>query len=278
MTVESYLREFQLYLEDQFAHDEIESALLLLFDASKPLFDQTANLLLHLRARLTRATKQYRTNLISLQDFSIERSRILHGARTTAQEFWAAFQAHPALQERLAHPLPDFIDPLSKEAQDLTALFRWATAATESPSGLPIKGPFLSIWYVEEDREYAEALKKALALLVHQGLFQLKDFYLLALEDHSYESLLPLAQEARLVMPLLSHHFLYQHYGRAERWLAEQCLFAPVLVRSTDLGGTFFETIKRLPANGRPISEWPQPDAAYAEISRALKQVFATTS
>jgi hypothetical protein len=131
--------------------------------------------------------------------------------------------------------------------------------------------------YAREDEALRRELEKHLSILHRQGLISSwHDRQVAAGQDWAKDIDAHL-NSATLILLLISADFLASNYcysvemQRAlQRHEAKEARVIPVLLRSVHRQGAPFEKLQVLPSNGIPIAEWPDRDAAFADIARGI--------
>lgn len=87
--------------------------------------------------------------------------------------------------------------------------------------------------------------------------------------------------QAHIILFLLSVDFLLSDYaGRAEvkraleRHKAGEARVIPILLRPVYFEDSPFGTFQVLPAMGRPVTSWPNQDAAFLDVSNNLCKII----
>lgn len=182
-------------------------------------------------------------------------------------------EAPPLGQEALVH-----ISNRASHSKTEPADLRWRLRLPQVERGgnhYEIKRPWrILLHHTPADAPHADTLRKHLAPLVREGLAEI------------FEPILPGAtiqetqhrrvQEADALLALLS----------ADYWASDDCdaflrqalkrpqgelHIVPVLVRSATLEGTCLIGRKPLPEDGRAVTEWPNPDAAWKNVADGLR-------
>lgn len=135
--------------------------------------------------------------------------------------------------------------------------------------------------YAHEDESYAETLQKHLALLKHQGL--IGDWYdrrIVAGQEWELkinENLM----SADIVLLLVSADFIasdycwsYEMEWAMKRQAADEVDVIPIALHPADWKGAPFAKLQGLPRTLKPISEWPNPAAAFADVAQGLRKVI----
>jgi tetratricopeptide (TPR) repeat protein/DNA replication protein DnaC len=144
---------------------------------------------------------------------------------------------------------------------------------------MPQRPPKLFISYAREDDEYKKQLVEHLEGLAQQGVIaSWHDGQLVAGQQWNEEIVRNL-KEARVVLLLISPPFISSGYiskvelaQAGERYERGEVSVIPILVRnvhaweSKPLGGSTLGSFQALPRNFKFIVDWPNRDAAFAEI------------
>ena len=137
--------------------------------------------------------------------------------------------------------------------------------------------------YSHKDEALREQLEKHLAILQrHQIISGWHDRAIPAgsvWEQQIHEHL----ETADIILLLVSADFLASDYcwgkevTRAmERHEAGTARVIPVLLRAVDWTGAPFSTLQALPKDARPVTSWSNPDEAFADIARGIRQVVTS--
>ena len=158
---------------------------------------------------------------------------------------------------------------------------------SESPEPLPPAGlprpVSLFYSYSHKDEALREQLEKHLAILQrHHIISGWHDRAIPAgsvWEQQIHEHL----ETADIILLLVSADFLASDYcwgkevTRAmERHEAGAARVIPILLRAVDWTGAPFSTLQALPKDARPVTSWSNPDEAFADIARGIRQVVTS--
>src|SRR5450755_4661092 len=135
--------------------------------------------------------------------------------------------------------------------------------------------------YAHEDELLCSELEKHLSLLQRQGLLSTwQDRRIRAGTDWAQE-IDKHSSSASIILLLVSSDFLASDYcygvemQRAlERHQAGQTQVIPVLLRSVDWKGAPFQHLQGLPTDARPVTTWPDRDAAWADVAAGIRRVI----
>lgn len=134
-------------------------------------------------------------------------------------------------------------------------------------------------YYLPADRAFWDELTKHLEPLRRLGLAQAwHEFMIVPGQDLGHEEAEQLNQ-ADLILLLVSAD-LIASFGDPmlervmERHRSGATRVIPILVRPCFLSVLPIGQIQPLPANGRPVASWSQPDDAWVEIVRALQGIL----
>src|SRR6266566_5812335 len=135
--------------------------------------------------------------------------------------------------------------------------------------------------YAHEDEAFRDELEKHLSLLRRQGLITAwHDRYILpgtdwaqAIDEH--------LECASVILLLISADFLASGYcsglqmQRAlERHQANEARVIPILLRPVDWKGAPFAHLQALPTGARPIANWSNQDAAFADVATGVRRAI----
>ncbi len=134
--------------------------------------------------------------------------------------------------------------------------------------------------YAHEDAALRDALAVALSPLRRRGLImEWYDNNMLPSEEWEARGLGELAR-AHLILLLISPDFLNSDYCYTrelplalERHQQRAARVMPVYLRPVDVRDLPFTHLQGVPAPDYPVIEWPQPDAAWAEVATKIRQV-----
>lgn len=132
--------------------------------------------------------------------------------------------------------------------------------------------------YAHEDERFRKKLEKHLSIMKNQGL--IKDWH-----DHKiiagqvwsaqvYHHL----YKAHIILLLISDDFLAsEHTWRfevnvaMERYRAQEAVVIPIILRPVDWAKTVLGTLKALPTDGKPITNWRRLDDAFLNIAEGIR-------
>ncbi|HWU53199.1 MAG TPA: toll/interleukin-1 receptor domain-containing protein [Tahibacter sp.] len=134
--------------------------------------------------------------------------------------------------------------------------------------------------YAHEDEVYRDRLEKHLALLRRSGLVELwHDRRILAGQQFG-QVIDEAIDRADIVLLLVSANFLASEYcysvelSRAlERHRRGEAVVIPVILSHCDRATAPFSDLLAAPRDGRPLTEWPNVDAGYADVAMAVRRV-----
>lgn len=132
--------------------------------------------------------------------------------------------------------------------------------------------------YCHRDEGLRDQLEIHLAMLKRQGFIETwHDRRITAGEplDHSISANL---EHADIILLLVSPDFLASDYcydremtGALERHMSGSCTVIPVILRPCDWHDAPFGGLMATPKDGRPITQWPDIDAAFLDVTTAIK-------
>jgi hypothetical protein len=151
---------------------------------------------------------------------------------------------------------------------------------------MPQRPPKLFISYAREDEEYKDQLVEHLEGLAQQGVIaSWHDGQLVAGQQWDDEIVSNLS-EARVVLLLISPSFISSDYisrvelaQAGERYERGEVSVIPLLIRnvhaweSKPLGSRTLGSFQAVPRNPQFVVDWPNRDAAFAEMSRRLRRL-----
>ncbi|MDN3515129.1 MAG: toll/interleukin-1 receptor domain-containing protein [Candidatus Brocadia sp.] len=134
--------------------------------------------------------------------------------------------------------------------------------------------------YAHKDEALRDRLEVSLKLLKHQGI--IKDWHDRGISAGSeWEKQIDEHLEtADLILLLVSPDFIASDYiwenelKRAmERHQTGEARVIPIILRETDWTTAPFATLQALPKDAKPVTSWPDTDAAFADIARGIRKV-----
>lgn len=137
--------------------------------------------------------------------------------------------------------------------------------------------------YSREDEIFSRELDKHLTALRRQELIQRWDNRMWAPGETPERTFNAQIETADIILLLISADFLASDFTYSaemkhaiERHARGQARVMPILLRPVDIQGTPLAKIQCLPRNGRPISLWPNQDAAWVDVVSKIRQVAVT--
>lgn len=132
--------------------------------------------------------------------------------------------------------------------------------------------------YAHEDEVFRKALDKHLSALKRTGVIApWHDRRIVPGVDWAHEIDRHL-EDAHLILLLVSADFLASDYCwgvEMERALAMHragaARLVPVMVRPVDFEGVPFANLQALPREAKPITEWRNPDTAWADVAKGIR-------
>ncbi len=134
------------------------------------------------------------------------------------------------------------------------------------------------ISYARQDAEHLAALKEHLASLRHEGRIATWGAHDLQPGEERAEIAEHL-ERADMVVLLVSSSFLASEnrHAQVRRALARRASggtqVVPIIVRPVDWESLALGELQALPAGGRPIPSWNDPDAAWVDVARSLRRL-----
>jgi TIR domain len=137
------------------------------------------------------------------------------------------------------------------------------------------------ISYAHKDEPLRKQLETHLSLLQRQGLVSTwQDRRITAGTDWAQEIDEHL-KSAAMILLLISADFLASDYCYGiemqcalDRNKAGQARVIPVLLRAVDWKGAPFQHLQGLPTDARPVTTWPDRDAAWADVAAGIRRVI----
>ncbi|MCP4655795.1 MAG: toll/interleukin-1 receptor domain-containing protein, partial [bacterium] len=141
------------------------------------------------------------------------------------------------------------------------------------------------ISYAHEDRDLCEQLRRQLSPLEREKRVSIWTDELISAGAEWSEEILAALERAQLVLLLVSADFLASDFcyieemTRAlERHRAGTARVVPVILRPCEWRSTPLGELKALPRDGRPVTQWPDTDAALSDVVKGLGPVLTELS
>ncbi len=133
--------------------------------------------------------------------------------------------------------------------------------------------------YARKDKALRDEIDVHLAGLHRSGLISIwHDVMIVPGEDWKREIDAHL-NAASIILLLVSPDFLYSDYyysremqGAIERHKKGEAHVIPILLSSVDWEDTPFSTLQPLPTDAKPITQWLDRNAAFADIARGIRR------
>jgi TIR domain-containing protein len=132
--------------------------------------------------------------------------------------------------------------------------------------------------YSHRDEAMRDQLETHLAMLKRQGFIETWHDRRIAVGEAFDTAISDNLERADIVLLLVSPDFIASDYcydremTRAlERHAAGLCTVIPVILRACDWHDAPFGRLLAAPKDGRPITQWPDIDAAFLEVTTAIK-------
>ncbi len=132
--------------------------------------------------------------------------------------------------------------------------------------------------YSHKDKGLREELAAHLSNLRRQGL--ISDWYDgdIAPGSEIKDEIQTHLHKAKLILLLISADFMASEFCYSlemqqaiARHQAKQARVIPIIVRPTDWEGAPFSHLKALPTDGKPVTDWPSHDNAFADVMKGLR-------
>jgi O-acetyl-ADP-ribose deacetylase (regulator of RNase III) len=135
--------------------------------------------------------------------------------------------------------------------------------------------------YSHADEKLRKDLGKHLSVLERQGLISTWHDRMIA-AGTEWEGIIDRRlEDSRVILLLVSADFIDSKYcydvemKRAlERHEKREALVIPVMLRPVALKGTPFAKIQSLPKDARPVTDWPNLDSAFVDITEGLRNAL----
>jgi TIR domain len=136
--------------------------------------------------------------------------------------------------------------------------------------------------YSHRDEALRDQLETHLAMLKRQGFIETWHDRRITAGEELDRAISVNLQGADLVLLLVSPDFLASDYCYEEemaralaRHGAGECTVIPVILRPCDWHGAPFGELLAAPKDGKPVTQWPDIDAAFLDITHAIKAALA---
>ncbi len=133
--------------------------------------------------------------------------------------------------------------------------------------------------YSHQDEELRDELAKHLALLRRQGLITEWHDRRIGPGTEWERQIDTHLNEADIILFLVSSDFIASDYcydielNRAmERYESREACVIPIILRPVDWAGTPFAKLQALPRDAKPVASWENKDAAFLNISQAIRR------
>ncbi|WP_438001891.1 TIR domain-containing protein [Sorangium sp. So ce185] len=159
------------------------------------------------------------------------------------------------------------------------------TGSERHETGLPARTPIrLFFSYSHRDESLRDELETHLALLKREGLLQSWHDRRIAAGDEWAGQIDRNLDEAEVILLLVSADFLASDYcfdKEMKRALARhdagQARVIPILLRETDWQSAPFARLQALPKDARPITLWPDRDAAWTDVAKGIRRAVESS-
>ena len=134
--------------------------------------------------------------------------------------------------------------------------------------------------YSHKDERLRDKLQTHLSLLKRQGFIAEWHDRRIAASDEWAGQIDEHLSTAKIILLLISPDFLASDYcydlemTRAlERHDAGEARVIPIILRSVDWREAPFAKLQALPKDGKPVTEWPNRDAAFTNVAAGIRAV-----
>jgi hypothetical protein len=135
--------------------------------------------------------------------------------------------------------------------------------------------------YSHPDESLRDQLETHLAMLKRQGFIETWHDRRITAGEPLDAAINANLEKADIVLLLVSPHFLASDYcydremvRAIERHEAGSCILIPVILRPCDWHDAPFGKLLAVPKDGKPITQWPDIDAAFLDVTTAIKGVL----
>jgi tetratricopeptide (TPR) repeat protein len=139
------------------------------------------------------------------------------------------------------------------------------------------------ISYAPEDEQIRNELEKHLSLLKRQSLIAGWHNRDIKAGTEWKEQIDEHLNNADIILLLISSDFLASDYcyetemkHAMERHERGEARVLPIILRPVYWQGAPFGKLQALPQNGKPISNWPNPDEAFLDIAKGIRNIVET--
>ncbi len=139
--------------------------------------------------------------------------------------------------------------------------------------------------YSHADEALRDQLEKQLAMLKRQGVIETWHDRRIGAGQDWRAAITAHTEEDDIILLLVSPDFLASDYcydiemTRAmERHRAGQAVVIPVILRACDWHGALFGALLATPPDGRPVTQWPDRDQAFLEVTKAIRTAVSRFS
>ncbi len=140
------------------------------------------------------------------------------------------------------------------------------------------------ICYAREDGTWLKELENKLSTMERQGLINISHNLKISAGSELESEINKFLKAAHLILLLVSSDFIAseQCYRIAERALEKyqrkEARVIPILLHESDWEYSIFGKLIPLPSNGRPISSWPDRNAAFLDVIKGIRKIVEELS
>ena len=134
--------------------------------------------------------------------------------------------------------------------------------------------------YSHADEALRDQLEKQLSLLKRQGVIETWHDRRIGAGEELDPAISAHVETDDIILLLISADFLASDYcydremlRAMERHATGEATVIPVILRACDWHGAPFGKLMAAPTDGRPITQWPDRDQAFLEVTRAVRGV-----
>lgn len=149
----------------------------------------------------------------------------------------------------------------------------------------PEKAIELFYSYSHKDEEARNELEKHLSILNRQGVISEWHDRKISAGTEWAEQIDTHLENATIILLLVSSDFLASDYCydkelkvALERHEKGEARVIPIIIRSVDWNGSPFGKLQALPTDAKPVTSWDDPDEAFTNIVKGIRQAIEETS
>ena len=133
--------------------------------------------------------------------------------------------------------------------------------------------------YSHKDEDLRDQLETQLAMLKRQGVIETWHDRRIGAGDDLHHAISAHVEQDDVILLLVSADFLASDYCYdvemtrvMERHNSGQAVVIPVILRACDWHGAPFGHLMATPPDGKPVTQWPDRDQAFLEVTKAIRK------